>query len=152
MSQEEQYGTRGLEYSAWHRRLSTQRFVGIENAQLLAMIDLDIALYVEYEESSKKPVGLVEVAQDIGQTKKVATVTQKLAEMAGIPAYVVLYKISDDKNPADGKWNDISNFRVKRLTPQPEQEWRNMSPEEYAINLLKLRRFVCDKFDQQGNK
>lgn len=44
--QEERYGNRDRTYSAWHRRLSTRRFVGLERAQLLAMIDLDAALYV----------------------------------------------------------------------------------------------------------
>ena len=150
MSQEERYGTRGLEYSAWHRRLSTKRFVGIENAQLLAMIDLDIALYVEYEESSKMPVGLIEVAQDVGQPYKTATVTKNLAIMAGIPAYVVLYEISETKNPAYNECNDISNFRIKRLHPSFDKEWRNFTPEEYAKSLLKLRKYTCDRFDKQG--
>jgi len=148
LSQEEKYGTRGMEYSAWHRRLSTQRYVGIENAQLLAMIDLDIVLYVEYEEKSKKPVGLIEVAQDVGQPYKTATVTKKLAEMAGLPAYVVLYKLSDQENPANKECKDIAKFRIKRLCPKFEKEWRVLSPKEYADNLLKLRKYVCDKFDK----
>lgn len=65
--QEEQYGTRDLTYSAWHRRLSTRRFVGIERAQALAMIDLDAALYIEYDQGSKHPVALIETARDVGQ-------------------------------------------------------------------------------------
>jgi hypothetical protein len=36
---DERYGTRDRTYSAWHRRLSTRRFVGIDRAQLLAMLD-----------------------------------------------------------------------------------------------------------------
>jgi hypothetical protein len=43
--QEERFGNRDRTYSAWHRRSSVRRFVGIEKAQLLAMIDLDGALY-----------------------------------------------------------------------------------------------------------
>jgi hypothetical protein len=39
--QEERYNTRDRTYSAWHRRLSTRRFVGLERAQLLAMIDIE---------------------------------------------------------------------------------------------------------------
>ena len=51
--QEEIYGTRDRAYSAWHRRGSTRRYVGIDRAQLLAMIDLDAALYVEYDNGTK---------------------------------------------------------------------------------------------------
>lgn len=54
--QEETYGTRDRAYSAWHRRMSTRRFIGIDRAQLLAMIDLDAALYVEYDNGSKEPL------------------------------------------------------------------------------------------------
>ena len=50
--QEEKYGTRDRAYSAWHRRKSTRRFIGIEHAQLLAMIDLDASLYVEYDDGT----------------------------------------------------------------------------------------------------
>jgi len=147
MSQEEIYGTRGMEYSAWHRRLSTGRFVGSENAQLLAMIDLDVTLYVEYEDGNKKPICLIEVAMDIGQTYKTATVTKNLAEMAGIPAYVVLYKLSEKNNPANDKYKDIDGFRTQRLNPNPEGFWTKLTPNEYAHNLLSMRKRVCDEFD-----
>ena len=80
MAQEEKYGTRDRTYSAWHRRLSTQRFVGIEKAQLLAMIDLDASLYVEYDDGTKEPLALIETAQDIGQAFKPATVTLQIGQ------------------------------------------------------------------------
>jgi len=47
--QDEKYGTRSLAYSAWHRHKSTGRYVGIEKAQTLAMIDVDHVIYVEYD-------------------------------------------------------------------------------------------------------
>lgn len=77
--QEERYGTRDRTYSAWHRRLSTRRFVGIDRAQLLAMIDLDASLYVEYDDRTKEPVALIETARDVGQEHKPVTVTRRLA-------------------------------------------------------------------------
>ena len=46
MPHEEVTGTRDRTYSAWHRRMSTRRYVGIEAAQTLCMIDLDASLYV----------------------------------------------------------------------------------------------------------
>src|SRR5688500_12286183 len=73
MSQEERFGTRDRSYSAWHRRNSTRRFVGIERAQTLAMIDLDASLYVEYDDATKEPIALIETAIDCGQEFKPAT-------------------------------------------------------------------------------
>lgn len=138
--QEEKYNTRDRSYSAWHRRLSTQRFVGIEAAQTLAMIDLDASLYVEYDDGTKEPLALIETARDVGQNHKSATVTQKLAELCGLPAAVVLYTISDEQNPADTRYKDISAFRVKRLYPDPTATWHRYTPDEWARALQRLRR------------
>jgi len=90
LTQEERCGTRDRAYSAWHRRYSIGRFVGRENAHLLAMIDLDTIPYVEYEDKTKKPLAVIETAIDIGQTFKTATVTSNLAKLAGLPCFVVL--------------------------------------------------------------
>lgn len=147
MPQEEQYNHRDMTYSAWHRRRSTGRYVGIESAQLLAMIDLDVCLYIEYDEEMKEPLALIETARDIGQSYKCATVTRNLAKRADLPAYVVFYTVSDDPNPANPIYGDISLFRVKRLWPSPESEWRSLSPKEYAEGLLKLRAWKTKEFD-----
>jgi hypothetical protein len=115
MSQEETYGTRGREYSAWHRRFSIARYVGIEAAQRLAMIDLDAALYVEYDDRSREPLALIETARDVGQDHKPATVTRNLARRARVPAFVLLYRLSQDRNPADPRYRDVAGLRLKRL-------------------------------------
>ena len=115
--QVERHGTRDRTYSAWHRRPSIRRFVGIERAQLLAMIDLDASLFVEYDDQTKEPVALIETARDVGQAFKAATVTARLAKRAGLPAYVVLYTPASNLNPSDQEWQDISRFRVRRLWP-----------------------------------
>jgi len=147
--QEEIYNTRDRAYSAWHRRLSTRRFIGIEKAQLLAMIDLDASLYVEYDDGTKEPLVLIETAIDVGQAYKNATVTCKLAKRVHppIPCFVVLYKLSESKNPADKKWSDIAQFRVKRLHPNPEKNWRILTPEQWANALLKMRLWAAKKID-----
>lgn len=147
MAQEEKYNNRNRHYSAWHRRLSTGRFVGIEKAQLLAMIDLDASLYVEYDDGTKEPVALIETAQDVGQVYKTATVTAKLACRANLPCYVVLYTLSDKLNPADRKWKDISEFRARRLFPRPETDWRVFSPNEWAHVLLTIRERGAEYID-----
>lgn len=153
MSQEERYGSRDRTYSAWHRRLSTQRFVGIERAQTLAMIDLDASLYVEYDDSSKEPLALIETARDVGQEFKTATVTKKLAKRTQpiIPAFVLLYTVGQKRNPADRQWNDIESFRWRRLWPEPETIWETCSPGDWCQKLVQLREWSARKLDQQIN-
>jgi len=147
--QEEVYGTRDRTYSAWHRRKSTGRFIGIEKAQLLAMIDLDASIYVEYDNGIKDPLALIETAQDVGQIYKAATVTKKLAQRASLPCFVVLYTKSENQNPADNNWNDIDSFRVKRLWPKPEYQWRTVTPQEWSETLLKMRKWQAKKVDKE---
>lgn len=147
--QEEKYNKRERSYSAWHRRKSTRRFIGIEKAQLLAMIDLDASVYVEYDDGTKEPLALIETARDIGQSFKTATVTKKLAIRANLPCFVVLYTLSDIKNIADPTWYDISKFRVKRLHPQPEYRWRIFKPKEWAEILLNMRQWSADEIDKE---
>lgn len=149
--QEERYSIRDRSYSAWHRRHSTRRFVGIDRAQLLAMVDLDCSLYVEYDDASKEPLALIETARDIGQTFKPATVTLALAKKAKLPAYVVLYACDDAPNPADPRWRDIARFLVRRLWPRSEATWRELTPGEWAQGLLKIRAWSARRIDEAAN-
>lgn len=149
MAQEEKWKTRDRIYSAWHRRRSTGRFVGIEKAQLLAMIDLDVCLYVEYDDSTREPIALIETAKDVGQPYKCATVTKNLAKRAGLPAYTVLYKASNEPNPAEPECSDILGFRVKRLWPDPSNEWRELTPRQYADGLSKMRGWRSNQLDKE---
>ena len=149
MAQEEIFNTRDRTYSAWHRRLSTGRYIGIERAQLLAMIDLDASIYVEYDDGTKEPLALIETAKDKGQPYKTATVTTKLAQRANLPCFVLLYKPDDKPNPYDSQWPDILSFRAKRLWPKPEKEWRYFEPKGWAENLLRLREWQAEKLDNQ---
>lgn len=151
MTQEERYNHRERSYSAWHRRNSTRRYIGIENAQLLAMIDLDASLYVEYDDGDKEPLALIETARDIGQTYKSAAVTLNLARRADLPCFVVLYTLSDKRNPVDSNWPDISQFRVMRLYPKRETTWRVLTPQEWADTLLRLRAWKASKLDGEFN-
>ncbi len=149
--QEERYNTRDRSYSAWHRRGSTRRFVGIDRAQLLSMIDLDGAVYVEFDHEDKEPLALIEVARDVGQPHKTASVVRRLAKKARLPAYVVLYRLAEQANPADPTHRDIERFRVRRLWPHPEQGWRELSPEEWASGLLKIREWAARRVDDAAN-
>jgi hypothetical protein len=147
MAQEETYGTRDRSYSVWHRRMSTQRFVGIEVAQTLAMIDLDGALFVEYDDGTKEPLALIETAMDVGQSFKSATVTRNLARRCNptLPAYVLLYKLSDDANPCAPEFKDICQFRYRRLWPEPVSTWKIVSPGDWALKLVSLRNWSAQR-------
>lgn len=147
MSQEEIFGERDRSYSAWHRRMSTRRFIGIERAQLLSMIDLDGCLYCEFDSATCEPLALIETARDRGQARKVATVTARLAERARVPAYVVLYRLADVPNPADRSQLDIEAFRVRRLWPQPETGWRALKPKEWAEAIVQIRAWAAVQID-----
>lgn len=148
--QEERFSLKDRAYSAWHRRLSTRRFVGIERATRLSMIDLDAALYVEYDDKSREPLALIETARDVGQGHKVATVTAKLARRARLPAYVLLYQTGKQANPADQRYPDIDRFRVRRIWPSPESGWRTLTPQEWAQALLEIRDWSADRLDVQA--
>lgn len=149
MSQEERFGTRDRSYSAWHRRKSIGRYVGIERAQTLAMIDLDASLYVEYDDGSKEPLALIETAADVGQEWKPSTVTKKLAQrcVPVLPAYVLLYKRSATPNPADPNFGDIESFRVRRIHPREQFAFVTLSAKEWAEKLVVLRNFSAAKID-----
>jgi hypothetical protein len=149
--QEERYpGLRDRSYSAWHRRLSLRRFVGLERAQLASMIDLDACVYCEFDGTTREPLALIETAMDRGQGQKAASVTRRLAQRAMIPAYCVLYRIGSEKNPADPIYWDIDQFRVRRLWPRPEHSWRTLTPEEWAQALLKIRTWAAIRLDKEA--
>ena len=149
MPHEERFGSRDLTYSAWHRRESIQRFVGLDAAQTMCMVDLDVPIYLEYDDGTFEPLILIEVAIDCGQDRKSHTVTKRLAMRADLPAFVVLYQKSLEPNPAKISEKDIEGFRVKRIWPGREREWKRMLPEPYAQWLWDLRRRLSAKVIQQ---
>jgi len=148
--QEEKFGTRCLAYNAWHRRLSTRRYIGLEKAQLLAQIDLDAVIFAAYDDDSREPLALIETARDVGQTYKAAGVLTRLAQRSGLPALVVLYRCASYPNPADPRWPDIDRFRVRRTWPHPESDWRTLSPLEWAQELLRLRSQGAARLDAEA--
>lgn len=145
VSQEERYGTRSREYSAWHRRNSARRFVGLEKAQLMAMVDIDACAWVEMDDATKEPLALIETALDVGQAHKADTATARLAQRANLPCYCVLYTCSSSPNPADPTCKDILRFRVRRSWPAPESGWRTITPLEWAHALLQIRAWAAER-------
>lgn len=120
MSREERYGERDLAYSSWHRTIEDEH-------EPLDYIDIDA---VEYCHNCKKPLALIELAQDIGQKNKPTTVTRILARRADIPAYLVFYKKNQEEQ--------IEGFRVRMVSPRWGKE-KEMSVDEYVNFLFSLR-------------
>jgi hypothetical protein len=148
--QEERFGVRDLVYQSWHRRKSLARYIGIEKAALASMIDVDCILMCEIDASTSEPLALIETALDRGQARKGATATKRLAQRAGIPAYTVLFSTSRRRNPADPRAQDILRFRVKRLWPNPEREWRCLTPPEWAAALIRIRAWAACRVDREA--
>ena len=111
-------------YSLWHRSLTEK----------LGMIDIDatgICL------KCKTPLYLAETAFDVGQPWKATTTTKKLAELAGLPSFLVFYKV-------DGE--SITSFRIKQLTPWRSEEMF-MLPDGWlqVMQLLQERHdLICE--------
>jgi hypothetical protein len=145
----ERYPTRDRSYGIWHRLRSIARFLDPRHAASLTMVDLDSVLFCEYDHTGKLPLCLVEVARDIGQETKPAGVILNLARLAGVCAYVCLYSYADHQNPSNQNWPDISQFRVKRLWPHPEESWRTLTPDEWAKALVQIRGWQLRRFQVQ---
>jgi len=145
----ERYLLRDRAYGVWHREKSISRFLDHRQARTLTMADLDSVLFVEYGHSGKLPLVLVEVAMDIGQEKPTGVI-RELARLANLPAFVALYTPAATANPTARAWNDIDGFRVKRVWPKPEPEWRNLSPQQWAEALVHIRDWQLRRFVNQA--
>lgn len=105
------------------------------------MIDVDVALWVEYDDGTKEPLALIETAVDRGQDMKPATVIRNLARRCNpvLHAYVLLYRLAAEANPADARHRDIDRFRVRRIWPPPETAWHVLTPRKWAEWPVELR-------------
>lgn len=143
MSQHERTGRRDPTYSRWHRAASIERYLDSRaEAESLGMIDFDNIGFIEYENGSRTPLLLAEVAYDNGDHKP-ATVLTRLGELAKLPVICAQYTTGDVPNPASPDVMDITGFRVRtcwhwdqfRVNREPVA----MSPRGYARWLFRLR-------------
>lgn len=109
------YFNRGDHYSEWHRQ-----FEGI------AMIDVDS---VECCKVCYEPLAIIEVAMDKGQDKAY-TLVKKIADKMQLPGFVVLYTVNN---------NEITQFRVRRVSPQVSKTYRTAEPELWLSWLRSLQ-------------
>lgn len=116
MSRVERTGWRDEAYSAWHRSL----------VDGLDFLDID---WIEYCHVCKRELAVYELCADIHQEDKVAYKTKDVAEKLGVPGFVVLYHVTN---------GTVDGFRIRRLTA-PASDWKNVSPETWARQLVALR-------------
>jgi len=94
------YYNEGDWYSEWHRAIKKK----------IAYIDIDsVGICI----NCKAPLYLAETVFDKGQTWKATTTTEALANLAGLPSFLVFYKVENQK---------IVSFRIKQLTPVKKEE------------------------------
>ena len=124
MPQEQRFEKRDT-FSVFHRTDKIIRYCkNEEEARRLAMVDIDAAFWIEYPDGTRKLAALMETALDKEQDYKPAFILQELARRANIRAFVVLYRETPDR--------DIASFRVKRLYPIADREWKIMTPQEFV--------------------
>jgi hypothetical protein len=147
--QEERFGQRDISYSAWHRTASLRRYLGEDLAATLKCCDLDHSIWIEHADGTKEPILLIETAMDVGQDWKATTVLRQLAKRANLPAYCVLYSRSNASNEGDVRFADIDSFRVRRVWPDPDSDWTELSPQQWAERLLIIRARGAAKLDRE---
>ena len=123
------YFDKGDPYSEWHRSLDNK----------LGYIDIDsVGICLK----CKTPLYLAETTFDVGQSYKATTTTEKLARLAGLPSFLIFYKVYENR--------EIIGFRVKQLTPEKYKQNVFVNPETWvqAMELLQDRHnLICTKKD-----
>jgi hypothetical protein len=137
---EEQNNRRYATYSLWHRERSIVRYLeNPDDAHQLGCIDIDAVCWIEWERGSRDPLALIETARDDPGKDKSGTVLRNLGALANIPTFIVLYVPASHPNPAYPQVPDIERFRIRRLWPDPEKAYRELTCKQYAEWLKQLR-------------
>lgn len=133
MTMRERTGTRDLTYSRWHRpdnlhkplmaRLAVPKWEAWRIADSCTVIDID---WCEYCKKCRQPLALIETQQ--GANPKPAEVTTNLANMAGIPAYSLSYRVDN---------GEIVGFRMRQVAPSLSTV-QDFTPEAWAEWLVRL--------------
>lgn len=130
MSRLERTGIRDLTFSNWHRQALPDR---------AHMIDVD---GLHFCRRCRMPLALLETARDIGQATKATIVLERLAAVANIPAYCLLYSVSPNtcatpRCRAKGCDHGIAEFRFRRVHPAPT-EFEVRAPADVAEHLTRI--------------
>jgi hypothetical protein len=116
VSQGERFGTRPGEYSAWHRRSSTRRFATWGEAERLAMIDLNAALY-----------DVISVAQGVPNPTALAAAYRHMTRLAmvqqALDAALDTLPAEDTIAVPDTLADEIRDAIMGTTTPWDEALW-----------------------------
>lgn len=120
MSRYERTGQRDLTFSAWHRTLPHH----------CTAIDLD---FLEYCQRCRAPLALIEIATGHHHRRKPTTVLRRLAQEAGVRAYLILYDVAETES-------GMENLRVARVEPDP--------CEPVSVTVEQVAGLVCRLHDE----
>jgi hypothetical protein len=132
---------RGHDYymDVWHRSDSLKRLIDRQRAQWMCLIDIDAC---EYCHLCYEPVALIET-KNVTAVSKASTVTEKLADRATLPAFLVEYQLlhpieqcDSCGHPTETHKQDIVQFWVTKLDTQDRVL---KLPTDYAEWLWSLR-------------
>lgn len=107
----------GDPYSEWHRI-----YAGI------AMIDID---QVEACKNCKEPLLLVEAAYDDGKYNKAYRTTQRLAQRADLPAYLLYWT---------RKNGHMTWFKIRKIAPKETSTLTQITPSQWLRVLFMIHR------------
>ena len=99
-------------------------------------------IYLTYCKVCKTPLYLAETCFDRGQTFKATTTTEALARLAGLPSFLVFYKVDDNRA--------VESLRITQLTPIKGKETFVLPEGWYQVlELLQEQHdLVCTKKDR----
>src|SRR5690606_23866370 len=130
-SLEERTGTRDLTYSRWHRPKSIRRYLSVEQAAKLTVIDID---WCEACWRCAAPLALIETQRSTKGPKNARIMTE-LAKLAQLPAFSVGYHVGEV-----GGEEDCIAFYVTQLWPYADaRRVVTMTAQQYAEWLWSLR-------------
>ena len=126
------YYNRGDWYSEWCRDVENRR---------IGFVDIDVCGICD---KCWEPLYLAETCFDKGQTYKTTHTTERLATLAGLPSFLIFYKVEKNK---------IVRFRIKQLTPTKSEEFNYMYPSGWVGIMEMLQEQhdkVCKKNKEAG--
>lgn len=140
MSRPRRHVHEDLSYSHWHRQFLPDLYDRIGHR--FDVVDRD---WTEYCHRCREPLVLVETVRDVGQNlaDKNTRVLRRLAELAGLDAYLVAYRVDRpkevqriiDEHEREVRRLELEHpivgFRVRKLSPRVGP-LVSMTPEQWA--------------------
>tara|TARA_R100000353_G_scaffold119912_1_gene85400 strand:+ start:975 stop:1370 length:396 start_codon:yes stop_codon:yes gene_type:complete len=124
------YYNRGDWYSEWCRDVENRR---------IGFVDIDVCGICD---KCWEPLYLAETCFDKGQTYKTTHTTERLATLAGLPSFLIFYKVEQNK---------IVRFRIKQLTPTKSEDFNYMFPSGW-VGIMEMLQEQHDKICKKNKE